>query len=178
VEGPKPKRRRKYRTKAILARLHPQFDVFAGYPVLVALSQRPMTIRELTHALQMSMSAVRKRVLTLESAGHIVQRFIDKRWVLRHRLVAETPQDALQTQQEPVREVLGGDITSDTQPDSAAPEGAVRVSVAYGVPVQIKKLGWARVFTQANCVFCSKDTRLRYGSSIVCVDCARETRKG
>lgn len=177
------KRRKRYRSRRVLDRLNPAYEAFAGYPILAALSLRPLATAEVSRILVLSRSATRDRLKTLESAGHIVQRILDRKWVLRSRLVAEVPQvgdayKALQEAQEPVSDLSRLTMGAiPVTPDSEAPEGAQRVATLFNVPVQVKKLGWARVNVETKCIACSNHSRLRYGATPVCVNCANQWRE-
>jgi len=177
------KRKKRYRSRRVLDRLNPAYEAFAGYPILAALSIRPLATAEVSRALVLSRSATRDRLHALEKAGHIVQRMLYRKWVLRSRLVAEVPQvgdayKALQEAQEPVSDLRQLAASKAAAiPDSEAPEGAQRVATIFNVPVQVKKLGWARINVETKCVACPNYSRLRYGATPVCVNCANSWRE-
>ncbi len=182
-----------------LKKLKREAEDFLSFPILAALSRRSMTERELGHTMLLSRCAIRNRLKALKEAGYIIKGEGGK-WTMIVRLgaltipeatgvpgVTPTPDEvahgpaagvpileAVKAPQSPppvptLKEVV------DTPPVATQTtlEGNMRVAAHFNVPVFLSDEGSVAVGKMCQCKLCGGKTPLKYGSSAICVRCAR-----
>ena len=186
----------------------PGTESFLSFPVLVALSRKPMTRMELCRTLLVSRITITERLRELAALGYITQRW-DLRWMLTVRLVpAEVPMPttlpgvgvspglegpaklpSMVPQAVPGRngkslEAMGAHLPPDvaaTAPREvpAFPTPAHRVAHFYHIPVTLQGLGTVSLGAAHRCVFgCERSTPVHYGTMNVCAICAKRYERG
>jgi hypothetical protein len=178
-------------------KITPDAESFLAFPVLVALSRRPMNIREISRVLLLSRDTTKRRVYELRDAGYIVKRADDNRWVQTVSLqMAGVPQPTsvpgigMQTPPVPgeprpqklIKAVVPKLSPAETRfkpahPKPATPtpvsEAAVKLAKHFDVVAWIEGKGEAGIGAVQGCEVCKKVTPLRYGSAPICVQCAK-----
>lgn len=168
-------------------------EEFLAFPVLAALSRRPLTSRELCHVLRLGGSAVTRRTNFLEKHGFIVRRSGDQRWVMVVRLMAmgvsdppgDTPvtgrvtlREVVLGPQEPVgREQVEAEGSVGAEESAEGSESLIgpakKLALRFGVPEILPMKGEVTLARITPCQKCGKSTPLRYGEIRVCAGCAR-----
>lgn len=180
------------------------FDVRA-LPILVAIARGALATGEVSHAVQMANSPVRRYLHALQDAGFIIQRW-DKKWVVVVRLAAvKVPGTPGEVVYEPPPDAYEAAVATQpvppaptpTEGPAALPRGILAprvytVAPAKGVPtvsataklaskrlnlpVWIKHRGEVGVGQKLEaCEGCKRPTPVRYGTHVVCPVCARKT---
>lgn len=173
--------------------LHRDYESFIAFPVLIALSHRAMTIRELSQALLISTDTVKRRVRELQAAGYVVQR-LDRRWVQTTSLqIAGVPQPTsvpgVGIQTPPVAGTPIEFIPAHKRVEKPKPpprpkppkvstlEASARLAMHFKAPTHIEGQGEIGIGAVTACGACGQDTPLKYGGSL-CAACARECGVG
>ena len=183
-------------------RLNREAENFLAFPVLVALSNRPLNARELSHALLVSRDTIYLRCRELESLGYIVQRKKDNRWVMvvqlqKGGLLEPTGVPGIHPdtppKQGPPREVFpvvtppvpqdapertrGAVVGSPVAPPKpSVPGGNVAVERQarhFNIPAMVEGEGWLSVGKLEPCSVCHAVTPIKYGTTSICASCAR-----
>lgn len=183
-------------------KLGAEAENYLAFPVLVALSRRPFSDRELCHVLQLAPDSVRRRAKQLEGLGYIVKRKVDSRWVMVVRLMAigvpapsGVPGVTPGVVENPVsEEVQVGKVVlepqeaaGEAQQEVEAREGVEAPSVRsesptdavtrwaghFKVPAGLEGYGALHLEAVQGCASCTSPTPLRYGSTSICAKCAR-----
>ena len=169
--------------------LHRDYESFIAFPVLIALSHRAMTIREISRTLLISTDTVRRRVRELQATGYIVQR-LDRRWVQTTSLqIAGVPQPTsvpgVGIQTPPVvgtpiefipahkREEKPKPPPRPKPPKVSTLEAAARLAAHFRVPESIEGQGEIGIGAVTECGACGQSTPLKFGGKPVCSLCAR-----
>lgn len=176
-------------------------DDFAAFPILAALSRRPLSTLELSRLLTTDQRNIRRNCKRLEELGWVVQRKDDVRWVMVVRLVAvglpqpdgvpgvtptagkpigagpATSRIILEPRRE-AQEGPGGSAAVEPppvavagQPGPARPSSEL-VAAHFSVPLELEGVG-CRAGTLEGCKWCGARTPLKYGDPI-CPRCARK----
>lgn len=176
---------------------------YLAFPLLVALSRRPFSDKELAHVLQISQDSVRRRAKGLEALGYVVKRKKDSRWVMVVRLMAigapepsgvpgvtpgaaeepiadtVTVGNVVLAPQEPPRptqqERAEQQATAPPSRDSQGILGAAsrKWALRFSVPETLEGRGELTIGALLPCIHCTVGTPLKYGSVSVCARCAR-----
>jgi DNA-binding transcriptional MocR family regulator len=168
----------------------PESDVdFVSYPILHAISNSPMTARQLSRKLLLNRNSVYRALAKLEAQNLVVKRAKDLKWVPLCTIKIERPTETLrntsQEAQEAAEEPLPNAPTLTPPPpkekpykppsDPDADPQALRVSQHFRVPARISRKQ-ANIGPVAACDNCQRPTPLRYGEVSLCPLCARKSK--
>lgn len=165
---------------------------FMAFPILAAISRKPMTSRELQHTLLISKAQMNKRLRQLKDQNLIVKRD-DKKWIPLVVLRMEAPPTPTAYPEEkvppgaPTGPVIAASKEFHTVPRIDGPpvvgkkmgpkpkakESAMAVKVAtkFNVPASLQ--GHEVSISTASSCGCGRTTIMRYGPTVVCAVCAR-----
>lgn len=156
-------------------------EEFLSFPVLAALSVKPMNLRDLSRHMLISRERIRKRLNHLRGLGWVVKRD-DYKWEMKVALSpngaptpTEVPGVSPETHQDAPGKVFQWPKPPEPKADQpVAPESPQsKLAKHFRVPQELRGLGGLMIGTVTPCHKCTKPTPIKYGSVAVCPSCSR-----